>query len=465
MKFLKLVIASLVVIAANAKDCGSGIGKCKEGYCCSKYGYCGKSEAHCGSGCQSEFGICGLNNKKISTNGRCGSSYGACPNGQCCSKYGYCGTSEAHCGSGCQSEFGNCGLDKKDSIDNKKISTNGKCGSSYGVCPNSQCCSKYGYCGTSEAHCGTGCQSEFGNCKKVVTTTTTKKTSTTTKKTSTSSSKKTSTNGRCGGDYGMCPDGKCCSKYGYCGRSDEYCASGCQPEFGSCGTSYSPSSSSSSSSEKAKFQIYYECKNKNEWALTFDDGPYKYDMELLDLLAKYNIKATFFVNGDNVLDIYSSEGEKIIKRMHKEGHIIGNHTWKHMDLNEASKSEIIDQMTRVEDAIYKYIGKKPAFMRLPYGSGTGNSTVKETLNSLGYTAGFQWNVDTNDWKYAGDVDYALNAFKEKLGQPILSLNHVYYQDITKEKLLTLTEKEIKYMLDKGYTPVTADRCVGLSAYK
>jgi len=97
---------------------------------------------------------------KVSTNGKCGAEDGKCPTGKCCSKYGYCGTSEKHCGTGCQSEFGQCG-----NINGIiPVSTNGKCGEADGRCPNGQCCSKYGYCGTTDKHCDKGCQSEFGQC-------------------------------------------------------------------------------------------------------------------------------------------------------------------------------------------------------------------------------------------------------------------------------------------------------------
>jgi len=151
---------------------------------------------------------------KISTNGKCGTEDGKCPNGKCCSKYGYCGTTEKHCGTGCQSEFGQCGTTSNATL---PVSTNDKCGAKDGRCPNGKCCSKYGYCGTSEKHCGTGCQSEFGQCG-----------------TTSNATLPVSTNGKCGAEDGKCPNGKCCSKYGYCGTSDKHCGSGCQSEFGKC---------------------------------------------------------------------------------------------------------------------------------------------------------------------------------------------------------------------------------------
>jgi len=457
MKYLKLIIASLAVsVATAAKNCGPGIGGCPAGQCCSKYGYCGTTEAHCGAGCQIEFGYCQISNNtssssnastnvKVSTSGRCGIDYGTCPNNKCCSKYGYCGTSDAHCGAGCQSEFGVCqnGTSKASTTSkassysktttstkattNIKVSTSGRCGVDYGTCPNSKCCSQYGYCGTTEAHCGKGCKSEFGRCNdspSTPTTTTTKKSTTVIRKTTTITSKKTSTNDRCGNSDGVCPNNKCCSKYGYCGTSDAHCGTGCQSEFGRCNSKKIYTSTAKS----VNFQMYYNCKNKKHWALTFDDGPYKYDMALLDLLGRYGIKATFFINGDNYMDLDTPEGEKIIKRMYREGHVIGNHTWSHARLPDESDDSVREQIIKIEEVIYKYIGKKPALMRFPYGDGHKEERLKKILGELGYIAGFQWNVDTNDWKYTGDVDYALDRFKKGVseGEGILSLNHVAY---------------------------------------
>jgi len=191
-----------------------------------------------------------FDSSSISYNGLCGPDNGKCPNGQCCSQYGYCGTSSKHCGVGCQTAFGKCDISEPvstpepttiisqpiptitqntPSIDN--ISTNGRCGAEYGRCPDGQCCSKYGYCGIAKAHCDLGCQPQFGQCQltdniPVATTTVMDSTIPT--------DIPISTNGRCGSVYGKCPEGLCCSKYGYCGITTDHCASGCQITFGIC---------------------------------------------------------------------------------------------------------------------------------------------------------------------------------------------------------------------------------------
>ncbi|OUM68564.1 carbohydrate esterase family 4 protein, partial [Piromyces sp. E2] len=306
-----------------------------------------------------------------------------------------------------------------------------------------------GYCGTTNDYCGSGCQSNYGVCSN--------------------NSVVISTDGHCGSGYGSCPSGQCCSKYGYCGTSKAHCGSGCQSSFGNCDSSSTPKPTTTTTTKYGRcgdyvsdleFKYYYECKNPKHWALTFDDGPYDYDMELLDLLKKKGVKATFFINGNNVMDIRSDEGKEIVKRMYREGHVIGSHTWSHANLEEIDREEIKEEMIKLEDILEDYIGKKPALMRPPYGAGDGDDEIAMILYDLGYNGACMWNVDTLDWSSKGDVDYALKVFKSYLGKPILSLNHSFYQGITKSKLLTLAEEEIDYMISHGYTPVTIDVCLG-----
>jgi len=527
MKFSSLILATLAIAKVYSAQCGKGIGSCGNNECCSKYGWCGTSNAYCGSGCQENYGLCDstkvTQTHTISTNGRCGSDNGntACPDNKCCSKYGWCGTSDKYCGSGCQSEFGRCNgtsntttkkttttTTKKTTTTTKKttttttkktstttnkttttttktstypVSTNGQCGPQNGnaVCSLGECCSKYGWCGSSDKYCGSGCQPEYGICNNSNTTTTKNKTTTTTKKTTTTSkiSHPTSTNGQCGVEYGntACPNNECCSKYGWCGTSDKYCGSGCQAEFGRCTSSGSSSTTTTTntstktkttnSTSKPSIATYRKCKKSNHWALTFDDGPYIFDEALLDYLASVGVKATFFVNGKNVMKIYSEEGQKIIKRMVNEGHEVASHTYTHADLTTLSENGIKEEITELEIALQDIIGKKPAFIRPPYGEGADSSSIKSVLQKLGYTAVITWNVDTLDWDNQGNTDYALSVFSKHIGEPIISLNHCYYTGITESRLINSAKKEINYMLSKGYKPVTMSECLELDAYQ
>ncbi|OUM68565.1 carbohydrate esterase family 4 protein [Piromyces sp. E2] len=381
---------------------------------------------------------------------RCGPGYGSCGNRLCCSKYGYCGTASAYCGEGCQPEYGIC--------EHTLVSptTQGRCGIGYGNCPSGYCCSKHGYCGTSEEHCGTGCQTGYGFCH---------------------GSGLNSIGGRCGDHFGKCPEGYCCSKYGYCGTSNKYCGTGCQESFGICDTSSSSSSSSTTppsslpTNEVLDFKYYHECKDPKQWALTFEDGPYHFDMDLLDLLSKKNVKATFFINGNKTMNINSSQAKDIIKRMDDEGHIIGSHTWSHTDLVNLDFDRIKMEMTQLENVLQDYIGKKPAFVRLPYTIGDGHEELSDILDKLGYNGACMWNVNTMDNETKGDIDFALGFFDSYLGNMLetanpstssfIALNHDI-QEVTAMKNLQII---IPYIKSLGYRFVTMDVCTGMSAYQ
>ncbi|OUM68769.1 carbohydrate esterase family 4 protein, partial [Piromyces sp. E2] len=138
------------------------------------------------------------------------------------------------------------------------------------------------------------------------------------------------------------------------------------------------------------------CKNRNHWALTYDDGPTQYTDSILDLLKKYNIKATFFLVGNMYIPSSSPEWTRLVQRMYNEGHVVGSHTYNHQDLTQLSSQQIIEEMQQLENAVYNAIGKRPAFMRPPYGSGNGNQTVMSTLQSFGITAACTWAVDPMD---------------------------------------------------------------------
>jgi len=214
----------------------------------------------------------------ISYDGRCGEGHGKCPNNECCSAYGYCGSEADYC-SNCQADWGYCpgAPAKKTTTSVKKttttttvkntttvkkttttakktktttkntkkttttakktttktsgatnISTDGTCGANKGRCPSGQCCSKYGYCGTTTDHCSAGCQSSFGICSSSSNNTSN------TGSSGTDYTKIESKDGTCGSGKGRCPSGQCCSKYGYCGTTNDHCKVGCQASYGLC---------------------------------------------------------------------------------------------------------------------------------------------------------------------------------------------------------------------------------------
>jgi len=213
------------------------------------------------------------------------------------------------------------------------------------------------------------------------------------------------------------------------------------------------------------FQFYTQCVNPKNWAMTYDDGPTEFADAILDLLKEKGVKATFFVLGKFYMDSTDPEWARIIKRMDSEGHIVGTHTFSHQDLTQLSYDQIIDEMNKITEAVEKVIGKKPAFMRPPYGSGRGNQTVMSALQGLGYTAAITWNVDPMDYSNGGDIDYAVSAIKQTIGNPIITLNHLKYEGSSLDGILALAKAEIDTLLNSGYTSVTMEECLGMSAYQ
>jgi peptidoglycan/xylan/chitin deacetylase (PgdA/CDA1 family) len=128
-----------------------------------------------------------------------------------------------------------------------------------------------------------------------------------------------------------------------------------------------------------------------EIALTFDDGPSaKTTPKLLDVLAKYEIKAMFFLVGERIA---STECRHVMMRAHQEGHIIANHTFSHKSLPTLSDDEIREDANKTQ-VLLGECSHELKFLRQPYGD--TNSRVDRILREEGYTT-VLWNVDALDW--------------------------------------------------------------------
>ena len=131
--------------------------------------------------------------------------------------------------------------------------------------------------------------------------------------------------------------------------------------------------------------------NKKGVVLTFDDGPNPNTTpHILDILKKRNLKATFFVLG-----VQANKHPEIVKRIHDEGHIVGNHTYGHKNLAKLKQAEIKKEIEKNNILIEKITGEKPKFIRPPYGS--VNKHVVEVIKELDMNM-VLWTVDTRDWQ-------------------------------------------------------------------
>lgn len=121
-------------------------------------------------------------------------------------------------------------------------------------------------------------------------------------------------------------------------------------------------------------------------ALTFDDGPWQLTSQFLDRLRHYDVPATFFMIGRQV-----AAQAPLLRRMVREGHALGNHTWSHADVAGGNAG----QLTSTSDAIRRATGVSPCVFRPP--GGATSATLAAQARSLGMVD-VLWSIDTDDWR-------------------------------------------------------------------
>lgn len=181
-------------------------------------------------------------------------------------------------------------------------------------------------------------------------------------------------------------------------------------------------------------------KDRPRAALTFDDGPNaKYTPMLLDGLRERGIHATFFLMGKNI------EGkEEIVEQMHKDGHLIGNHTYDHVQLNKLPNDQACQQILKTNNAIYEITGEYPMYLRPPYGAWPKNLELCVTMLPV------FWDVDTLDWK-SKNVQSVENIVQREVKDGSIILMHDSFKSSVEAAL------QIADMLtEQGYDLVTAD---------
>lgn len=184
--------------------------------------------------------------------------------------------------------------------------------------------------------------------------------------------------------------------------------------------------------------------------LTFDDGPSEYTGELLDILARYNVKATFFVTGRN------SKYEYFITRAFNEGHSIGLHTNTH---NYSSIYQSVDayfeDLSLINEKVKRLTGSYSYLLRFPGGSSNTvskfNPGIMTKLSKLVETKGykyFDWNVSSEDatGKIFTPEEYALNVING-LGN---RNTYIVLQHDTNVNSVRAVDKIIQYGLSNGY---------------
>ena len=178
-------------------------------------------------------------------------------------------------------------------------------------------------------------------------------------------------------------------------------------------------------------------------ALTFDDGPHPYYTDLLlDGLAERGVKVTFFLLGENI------EGrEDIIRRMHEEGHLIGNHTFYHVDVNSLPLKEACAEIQDTSSAITAITGQQVEYVRPPYGSWNKELECEVLMIPV------FWTLDTLDWKVK-NTDRIVREVLEDVEENDVILMHDSYRTTVEAALRIVDELQ-----KKGYEFVTADELI------
>lgn len=198
----------------------------------------------------------------------------------------------------------------------------------------------------------------------------------------------------------------------------------------SCSTNYS----------EYELDLVNKYNEKKLLVLTFDDGPSKYTTKLLKVLKDEDVKATFFVLGENI-----AGKEDVLLQEKNDGHLIGIHSYKHVFFTKISKEKIIEQITTTKNMIYDITDFSPTYIRVPYG--IINDNVKSILKEENLE-NILWNVDSLDWSYKNTQKTVKHIINTTNGNDIILMHDIYDTSVEAAKQI------IKYYKENGYTFVT-----------
>lgn len=175
-------------------------------------------------------------------------------------------------------------------------------------------------------------------------------------------------------------------------------------------------------------------------ALTFDDGPHpRYTEQLLDGLKERNVVATFFVTGENAQNY-----PNIIRREQEEGHLIGNHTYSHIQLTSGNRETFREELVKTNEILENITGEKVSFVRPPYGS--WDKSFEKELNMFPVL----WNIDPLDW-CSHNAECIAAKVVENAGDGDIILMHDYY-----DTSVTAALEVVDVLQKRGFQFVTVE---------
>lgn len=189
-----------------------------------------------------------------------------------------------------------------------------------------------------------------------------------------------------------------------------------------------------------------------EIAITFDDGPTPETEKVLELLSRYNAKATFFCIGSQI-----EKYPEVLQKTLNEGHTVGNHTYSHSTkLSLFPVNKTVEDITLTDSFIIKYSNKKPLLFRPPFG--VTSPRIAKALRLTGhYVIG--WNVRSLD-AVTEDETKIFSRIKRGIAPGSIILLHD-----TSQKTVNVLEQLLLLLQQQGYKAVTVDALLDIPAYE
>jgi peptidoglycan-N-acetylglucosamine deacetylase len=188
-------------------------------------------------------------------------------------------------------------------------------------------------------------------------------------------------------------------------------------------------------------------------AMTFDDGPSAENTpRLLEMLKQRNIKATFFLIGQNV-----AANPDLVRRILADGHEIGNHSWTHPQLSKLSDDRVTMEITKTQDAIKDASGFTPTLLRPPYGAITPRQ--REWVEDRFGLNVILWSVDPFDWKRPG-ASVITQRILSQVRPGAIILSHDIHKQTVDAMPATLDG-----LIAKGYKFATVSQLIAMNKPK
>lgn len=201
--------------------------------------------------------------------------------------------------------------------------------------------------------------------------------------------------------------------------------------------------------------LIIKCGNTNEklLALTFDDGPDEdFTPQILDILKKYDVKATFYVIGEKV-----KYNKKIIKRQFDEGHEIGNHTYTHINVSKNGYNKIRKEVIDTQNTVKSVTGVYPKTFRPPYRA--VSKDMCDIIKQEGMNIVLWSYVDARDWANPG-VKSIVGCIENGIKNGGIILLHDYNKIRNcKSQTIEALDRIIPDLLEKGYKFVTISELI------